>query len=68
MSSDTRTCRVLTHCTINGRPYIAGERVELTEPQLSFLLEHRHVALLAEAPRAKPGKKKRGEGESGAPV
>ena len=61
MSSDARSCRVLTHCTINGRAYIAGERVELTEPQRGFLVEHRMVKLAPEQKRAKAAKEKRGK-------
>ena len=68
MSSDARSCRVLTHCTINGRAYIAGERVELAEPQRGFLIEHRRVKMELEQKRAKAAKKKRGEVDSGAPV
>ena len=54
---DSARCRVLTQRTINGRGYLAGEHVELSEPLRGFLIEHAIVAL----DELEPMKEKRGK-------
>ncbi len=46
MNDDESLCRVLTHCTINGQACVAGDTVELAEPQRGFLIAHRMVVLV----------------------
>jgi len=56
-------CRVLTTCTINGQACIAGDTVDLAEPQCGFLVDHRMVVRVMEATPPKPKR-----GKDGPPV
>jgi len=59
-------CRVLTTCTINGRACIAGDAVELSDPQCTFLVDHRMVVRVIQTDAA-PIKATRA-GKDGPPV